>query len=203
MLASEAEAKAYVASLCEDTALERLELLAHLLKEENERQNLVSRGSLAEVWLRHIADSAQLLSFVPRGTHWVDLGSGAGFPGLVLAIMRPDDKFSLVESRTKRVEWLERATEQLTLANCKVFGQRLEMVETFAAGAITARAFAPLPRLVELAKRFSTKDTVWVLPKGRSAIEEVNGLPRKLRSVFHVEQSRTSSEAGILVGTGL
>jgi len=71
---------------------ERLETLAALLREENERQNLVSRGTLAEVWRRHIVDSAQLLLHVPRGTvgPWLDLGTGAGFPGLVIAILLPE-----------------------------------------------------------------------------------------------------------------
>ncbi len=183
--------------------MEKLELFVGLLKKENQQQNLVSRGSLEHIWLRHIADSAQLLRFVPRGTSWLDLGSGAGLPGVILSLLRPQDTVTLVESRTKRIEWLERIVTELTLPNCDIRGDRLENLDTTKVGAISARAFAPLPRLIQLAERFSTKDTIWVLPKGRSAIEELDSLPKRLKNLFHVEQSLTSENAGILVGTGL
>ena len=207
MIDNESAARAHIASLAGDAgaelAIERLELLADRLRRENERQNLVSAASLDEVWVRHFADSAQLLAHVPRGTSPIlDLGSGAGFPGLVLALLRPDARTVLVESRARRVEWLEAMVAELALSRCMVEGARLEIVETFSAGAITARAFAPLPKLLSLSARFSTSDTTWVLPKGRSAAQEVAELPARLRSMFHVEQSLTGEEAGIILGRG-
>ncbi|WP_421993472.1 16S rRNA (guanine(527)-N(7))-methyltransferase RsmG [Qipengyuania sp.] len=203
MITSDAEARTYVASLCDAAAMQRLELLADELKRENQLQNLVAGPTLDTVWQRHIADSAQLLEFCGDAQGpWLDLGSGAGFPGLVIAAMRPEIEVVLVESRKRRVDWLTRATELMGLAKCRIEGRRLESVERFDTGVISARAFAPLERLLTLSARFSTSTTCWVLPKGRSASQEVTGLPKNRRSMFHVEQSRTDPEAGIVVGRG-
>jgi 16S rRNA (guanine527-N7)-methyltransferase len=201
MIGNEAEARAFTASLCDDKAMERLDHLAALLIAENERQNLIARATVASLWQRHFADSAQLLLHVPRETGvWLDLGTGAGFPGLVIAAMRPQWLVRLVESRKRRVEWLESARDALALPHCEVIGERLEKVEGFSAGVISARAFAPMPRVLELAQRFSTKQTLWLLPKGRSATQDLAALPKNRRALFHVEQSLTDPEAGIIIG---
>ncbi len=201
MITDEQSARAFVAARCDARALARLDTFVALLRYENKRQNLVAARSLEEVWMRHIADSAQLLDYVPRGTApWLDLGTGAGMPGLVIAIMRPDQEITLVEPRAKRIEWLERVCDKFGLARCRVFATRLERVETFKAGVLSARAFAPLPRLLNLSARFSTDRTCWLLPKGRSAAQELADLPPKRRKRFHVEQSVTDPAAGILVG---
>lgn len=203
MIASEAAARAFCSERIDPVGIERLERLAKLLAEENERQNLVSSASLDAVWQRHFADSVQLLDHVSRGTSpWLDLGSGAGFPGLVLAIAQPDVETVLVESRKRRVEWLIRAAAELGLRNCRVAGSRLESVDSFPAGAITARAFAPLGKLLLLSARFSTRTTAWLLPKGRSAGQELAEQPVSVRAMFHVERSQTDPEGGILVGQG-
>ncbi|AIT80372.1 16S rRNA (guanine(527)-N(7))-methyltransferase RsmG [Novosphingobium pentaromativorans] len=203
MITTEDEARAWLRALpeCDDAAMTRLERLVDLLVEENQRQNLVSAGSLDQVWLRHIVDSAQLLPHVPRETSlpWMDLGTGAGFPGLVIAALRPELEVLMVESRTRRIEWLDRARIAMGLERSRIVGQRLEMVETCQVGVISARAFAPLDRLLTLSARFSTSDTIWLLPKGRSAQQELDDL-RKWRHVFHVEQSLTDPQAGIIVG---
>lgn len=202
MIETEEQAKAWLGSLPEAglEAMERLELLVRLLAEENTRQNLVSASSLGEVWRRHVADSAQLLPYVPRGTSpWVDLGTGAGFPGLVIAALRPECEVVMVESRARRVDWLERACEALALDRAQVVGTRLESVESFPASAISARAFAPLPQLLSLAERFSTTDTLWLLPKGRSAAQELMQLSGWAH-MFHVERSVTDPDSGIIVG---
>lgn len=133
---------------------------------------------------------------------WLDLGSGAGLPGLVIAAMRPEISVVLVELRRKRIDWLNRMIDVLDLAQCRVEGRRLELVESFPAKIISARAFAPLPRLVDLSARFSTSGTHWVLPKGRSAAQEIAEMPRRFRKMFHVEQSQTDPEAGIIIGKG-
>lgn len=204
MISTEDEARDWLRALPEyDAAAEgRLELLVRMLAEENTRQNLVSAASLDQVWLRHIVDSAQLLPHVPRGTSspCIDLGTGAGFPGLVIAALRPECEVLMVESRARRIEWLERARLAMGLERAQVIGQRLELVETREARVISARAFAPLDKLLTLSSRFSTSDTVWLLPKGRSAQQELEDL-RKWRHVFHVEQSLTDPQAGIIVGT--
>ena len=204
MLHTDAEASAWLERLPEwdAAASERLEALVHVLAEENMRQNLVSAASLEEVWRRHIADSAQLLVHVPRETcsPWLDLGTGAGFPGLVIAALRPECEVLMVESRSRRIEWLERARIALGLDKAQVLGARLELVPTQVVRVISARAFAPLPRLLTLSARFSTADTIWLLPKGRSApqeLQELSGWQHR----FHVEQSLTDAEAGVIVGT--
>ena len=171
MITDEGQARAYSGGVASDTAaIERLQAFVDRLKEENSRQNLVSAASLERVWQRHIADSLQLLEHVP-GEHrvWLDLGTGAGFPGLVIALARPDMPVHLVESRKRRVEWLQEICDAFALKRCKVWGSKLEDVHSFAADVISARAFAPLTKLFEVSTRFSTPQTIWVLPKGRSA----------------------------------
>lgn len=204
MIESEDQARAWLRSLPEvdPVAIDRLELLVAMLREENTRQNLVSAGSLDHVWQRHIVDSAQLLLHVPRGTSgpWLDLGTGAGFPGLVIAALQPEREVVMVESRARRIDWLERARIAMGLERASIEGKRLELVADRNADVISARAFAQLNPLLVLAARFSTADTVWVLPKGQSAQQELDDL-RGWRHLFHVEQSLTDPRAGIVVGT--
>ena len=203
MIDTEDEAKAWLRALpeCDSAAWTRLERLSALLAEENARQNLVSAASLAEVWRRHIADSAQLLVHVSRGTGpWLDLGTGAGFPGLVVAALRPECEVLMVESRARRIEWLERACRELRLGQACVIGTRLELMAPQPVGVISARAFAPLDKLIALSARFSTSDTVWLLPKGRSAQQELESL-QGWQHRFHVEPSLTDPASGLIVGT--
>lgn len=203
MITNEDQARAFCAALCDSAAMARLERFTNLLATENAQQNLVSAASLNQVWQRHIADSLQLLLHVPRETSpWMDLGSGAGMPGLVLAIACPDITLNLVESRKRRVAWLQSVVDHFGLGNCRVHGSRLESVESAPMQVICARAFAPLGKLLSLSARFSTQDTHWLLPKGRSAAQELADQPESIRAMFHVEQSRTDGEAGLVVGKG-
>lgn len=203
MIGDEAAARRHVAEMADSAAMDRLDRLVAALLEENQRQNLISRPSEAAIWLRHIADSAQLLRFVPRETSgvWLDLGTGAGFPGLVIAVLRPAHPAVLVESRPLRARWLSQMARELALDHCRVEACRIENVETFAARVISARAFAPLPKLLDLSAKFSTAETSFVLPKGRSAAQELSELPDGTRKLFHVEQSLTDRDAGIIVST--
>lgn len=204
MITSEAESRRWLEALPEWDAVarERLETLIALLTEENQRQNLVAAASLGQVWQRHIADSAQLLAHVPRETSspWLDLGTGAGFPGLVIAALRPECQVLMVESRGRRSDWLERARIALGLDQAQVLGVRLEAVPDQLVSVISARAFAPLDKLVTLSARFSTSETVWLLPKGRSAAHELESF-KAWQHLFHVEHSLTDPEAGVIVGT--
>lgn len=203
ILANEAAARDFCAQLTDQAGLDRLDRLADLVRLENREQNLIAKASEDILWVRHFADSAQLLTHVSRETGiWLDLGTGAGFPGLVIAALRPDTPIVLVESRRRRAEWLCRARDALELNRCRIEAQRLEKIAAAPAGVISARAFAPLSKLLSLSVRFSTSDTVWLLPKGRSARQEMVELPRKVSEMFHVEQSLTDIEAGIVVGRG-
>lgn len=200
----EQEAKDWLAAQPEwdELARTRLEALMVHLATENELQNLVSSPSLASIWARHFADSAQLLTHVPRETSspWLDLGTGAGFPGFVVAILRPECEVVMVESRARRIAWLQRMCETLGLKNASVAGTRVELLERRKFRAISARAFAPLPKLLDLSARFSTSETVWLLPKGQSARQELSELVG-WNHLFHVEQSLTDAQAGVIVGT--
>lgn len=184
-----------------DTHIEQLNEFVRMLLEEAEEQNLIAAATRPIIWSRHILDSAQLLDHVPRETsmRWIDLGSGAGLPGIVLAILRPADRFMLVERRPLRVSWLERAIGQLELTNAQVCGTAVAAAPQQKFDVITARAFAPMPKLLAMAGRFATKDTLWLLPKGRTADDEVAAIP-SWQKTFHVEPSVTDSESGIVVG---
>ncbi len=206
LITSEEQARSYTASWANPEAMGRIERFAALLIEENQRQNLISKPSEAHIWQRHIADSAQLLAHVPRetieaseGDRWMDLGTGAGFPGIILAAILPTIEFTLVESRARRVEFLNGAVEVLSLKQCKIIGERLERIKPFPVRIITARAFAPLDKLLRLSSPFSTDATRYILPKGRSAAHELNSQKAPIRKMFHVEQSLTDEEAGIIV----
>lgn len=204
MIESEAAAREFCARYLDADGLARLTRLAEMLAEENRQQNLVADATLAAVWQRHLADSLQLLQHAPVGKGvWLDLGTGAGFPGLPIAVAQPDRTIVLVESRKRRVEWLAEAVRALGLSNVEIVGLRLERAETIAAEVISARAFAPLERLLPLAARFSSGNTTWLLPKGRSAVQELAEQSAAVQQMFHVEHSLTDAEAGILVGRGV
>lgn len=180
--------------------LEALEAFAALLREENQRQNLVSRTSLDQLWSRHILDSAQLVPLAPAAARsWLDLGTGAGFPGLVAAALHPA-RFTLVDSRRLRVDFLRRGAEILGLeGRIDIACARAEMLPERKYDVISARAFAPLAALLDLAERFSTPGTVWILPKGRNAKSELDAARASWQGDFRLEPSRTDADARIIV----
>lgn len=184
--------------------IDRLEAFEALLREENERQNLVSRGSLEALWTRHILDSAQLIRFAPAASRtWLDLGSGAGFPGLLVPLFHPAGAI-LVECRRLRTDFLRTAASTLGIADrVEVLASRVESVPDRTVDVISARAFAPLPKLLALAERFSTPGTVWILPKGRNAKSELDAARSSWQGDFRLEPSLTDADAGIIVATGV
>lgn len=178
---------------------DRLCLYADRLRTENAHQNLVSAATLDSLWERHIIDSAQLARFEPRpGAAWADIGSGAGLPGIVLACL-VEGPIRLVEPRRLRAEFLRSVVAELGLA-AKVEASKVERV----AGSydvITGRAVASLSRFLSLCDHLSTKNTVWVLPKGRSAQSELAEAQRTWQGDFRVEPSVTDADAKIVVAT--
>lgn len=183
---------------------ERLEAFIAFLRREASSQNLIAASTLDHIWSRHIVDSAQLLKLLPddlaRDGNWIDLGSGAGFPGIIVAILS-EHHVTLVESRNRRIDYLQRAIGMLDLeSNVTVAGMPLERLETAPYSVISARAFAPLPRLFALAARFSTDKTIWLLPKGRNAVKEWEEVQLVWTGNFSIEPSVTDAESGILVG---
>lgn len=178
---------------------EKLERYAGLLREENARQNLVSAATLDTIWDRHIADSAQLVRYEPRSAaSWVDIGSGAGLPGIVIACLA-SGPVNLVEPRRLRSEFLHKVSESLQL-NATVLCTKAERMEgTF--DVITARAVASLSKLLEISAHLSTRNTVWALPKGRGAERELAEALRSWQGSFQLEASVTDADSFIVVGT--
>ena len=184
--------------------MERLEAFVQFLATENERQNLVSRGTLDHVWSRHILDSAQLLRFSPAPqASWLDLGTGAGFPGLIVGLIH-QGQMTLVEERKKRIEFLHKAAGILGIeGRVTIKGIPVEKLESQRFDVISARAFAPLERLFGLSHSFSTAKTRWILPKGRNAPSELEAATGSWHGEFRLEQSLTDPEARIILAEGV
>jgi 16S rRNA (guanine527-N7)-methyltransferase len=181
--------------------MEKLEAYAALIREESERQNLISATSFDQLWDRHILDSAQLVRFEPRaGVSWVDVGSGPGLPGIVIACI-VDGPVTLIEPRRLRAEFLHKLCESLSL-NASVVASKVERAQG-KYDVITARAVAKLAQVLKISAHLSTRNTVWALPKGRSAVRELAEARQSWQGVFHVEQSVTDAESFIVVGTGV
>jgi 16S rRNA (guanine527-N7)-methyltransferase len=152
---------------------ERLDAFAALLLEWNRRINLVSARDAAELQDRHVEDSLQLLPLLPAGA-LIDIGSGGGFPGLVLAAADPARLVTLVESDKRKAAFLATAAARLGLPNVAVHATRAEDVPLSGMAALTARAFAPLGQILPFAARFLAPDGVSILPKGRGAEAELD-----------------------------
>ncbi|TMJ20395.1 MAG: 16S rRNA (guanine(527)-N(7))-methyltransferase RsmG [Alphaproteobacteria bacterium] len=201
---SEEEARAWVESALDvpRETMARLDRFAALVREENERQNLVARASVGHMWLRHIADSAQLLRFVPaRDSTWLDLGTGAGFPGMIAALLH-QGPVTLVEERRLRAGFLSRTAEALGV-RVEVVAAKAERIAPRPFDVISARAFAPLGRLLELGTGFSTNKSIWLLPKGINAESELAALDPSWQGSFRLEPSVTDADAQIIIAEGV
>ncbi|HEY7005896.1 MAG TPA: 16S rRNA (guanine(527)-N(7))-methyltransferase RsmG [Sphingomicrobium sp.] len=178
---------------------DRLEAYVELLHEENQRQNLVSASTLLHVWDRHIFDSAQLIRYESHsGASWIDIGSGAGLPGIVIACL-VEGSVTLAEPRRLRAEFLHKVVESLGLA-ARVLCAKVERIDG-SFDMITARAVASLPQLLKISAHLSTRKTVWALPKGRSAERELVEARKAWQGDFRVEPSVTDDESYVIVGT--
>lgn len=179
--------------------LSRLDSFVEFLTLENESQNLISKGTVPEIWTRHILDSAQLLRFAGKPKSWLDLGTGAGFPGLVIAALS-GAQVTMIEARPLRVDFLRRAAALLNLGpGTEIICSKVERAPRRSYDVISARAFAPLERLFELGLPFAHEETTWLLPKGRNAASELEGARSLWQGSFRVEPSLTDSDSGIVV----
>lgn len=147
---------------------------ARMLASEGELRGLIGPRELPRLWRRHVANSAAVAGFLPSTGSVVDVGSGAGLPGVVLALMRPDLEFHLVEPMLRRVAWLEEVRDRLELANVTVHGARAEELhETVRAEIVTARAVAALDKLARWTLPMVRLGGALLAMKGRRAAEEV------------------------------
>lgn len=207
-LVGEADVRAWLAGPLgvSREALDQLDAYVALLRVANTTQNLIAASTAGDgIWARHIADSAQLVPLVANHPGaWLDIGSGAGLPGLIAAIIDPSRQVTLVESRRLRCMFLRECCETLHLSRrVTVLEMPLDRVPPQPYAVISARAFAPLPRLLAESQAFADGDTVWLLPKGRNAAKELSSLAPAWQRLFHVEPSLTDADAAILLGAGV
>ena len=182
--------------------LERLEAYDALLNKWNPAINLVSPATLSQLWTRHFLDSAQHFDLAEgREGLWADLGSGGGFPGLVVAILakekRPAQRFVLVESDRRKSTFLMTVARELGLS-VEVRAQRIEEVNPLQADILSARALAPLDRLLGFAARHLASSGLAVFPKGASWRDELAEAQKNWSFSVQTYPSLTDPEAAIL-----
>jgi 16S rRNA (guanine527-N7)-methyltransferase len=183
--------------------LVRLDRFVALLLQRQQTLNLIARSTVSQIWTRHVADSYQLLALAPDALRWIDLGSGAGFPGLVIACAladKPNALVHLVESTRKKAGFLSEAAATLKLP-VRVVPARIEdFVKTFtdAVDAVTARALAPLTQVVEYANPLLKKGAVGLFPKGQDVEAELTEAAKYWNIAAELVPSRTDARGRIV-----
>ncbi|MEO1028267.1 MAG: 16S rRNA (guanine(527)-N(7))-methyltransferase RsmG [Pseudomonadota bacterium] len=178
--------------------LERLDAVIATLDDWRQRVNLIGPREWPVIWSRHVADSLQLQPLVGTPNSLVDLGSGAGFPGLVLScVLGPSAKVTLVESAGKKCAFLRAAAKSAGL-NVSVLHTRIETAPHLEADVVTARALSALPKLLEYAAPWTENSAVCVFPKGESVDDELTEARRTWNFTVEVTPSRTSPSGRIL-----
>lgn len=182
--------------------LGRMKSYADLLRRWNPKINLVSKNTLQDLWIRHIADSAQLFDLRAANTrHWVDLGSGGGFPGAVIAILAkeaaPEMSVTLVESDQRKAAFL-RAVSRETDVRFDVIPDRIEELDPLSADVLSARALAPLTTLLGYAEIHLDKAGVALFPKGANVEREMQVALETWRFDCQTYKSQTDEDAVVL-----
>lgn len=182
---------------------ERLKTYHALLVKWQARINLVSPDTVKDAWFRHFEDSLQILRYL-SGTRLVDMGTGAGFPGLVVAISRPETQVTLIESDAKKCEFLKTVSRE-TRAPVKIYNERIEVVAPFPVDVITARALAPLAQLLSWVKPYAdiNPDLQMVFLKGESWQDEVRVSRETFNFNLEDHPSLTSPKGRVLIITDL
>ena len=200
-----ASAEAVRAALgASDAQMADLHAYRGLLAEWNDQMNLVGPSALAQFWPRHAYDSAQLLALAPDAKIWADIGAGAGFPGVVLAIFlkdRPGAKVHLVESLAKRCRFLSAVVEALALP-AEVHNARAEDL-SLTVDIVTARAVAPLVKLLEYGRPYLSRGATGLFLKGQDVGSELTEATRYWKFEAHLTQSLSHTEGRILQVKGL
>lgn len=181
----------------------KIEQFTELLKIWNQKMNLVSRNSLEDLWKRHILDSVQLINYIsPQVKNLLDIGSGAGFPAIILAILlqekNPETKITLVESITKKTVYLNDVREKLGLSNVKVINSRAENINLPKPNLITARAVAALDVLCGYVSKIGNNNTESLFLKGKSYKDEIAEAEKHWKFDLEVFPNKYSDEGVIL-----
>jgi len=183
--------------------IHKLSTYEKMLVEWNEKFNLISASTLPNIWMRHFSDSAQILKYIPaNATKLADMGAGAGFPGLVLAILAQEHKTSLhiheIESTGKKAHFLQAVVDELKL-NVTIRRSRVEDIRDLKADIVTARALKALPELLKYANYLTHKDTICIFPKGKNAAEELTEARKYWTFALETHPSRSDDSGIILV----
>ena len=178
--------------------LAKLDTIIATLDDWRTRSNLIGPKEWPQIWTRHVGDSVQLLDHIPDTAHVVDLGSGAGFPGLILAAARPAGHVTLIESVGKKCAFLRAAIEAADLP-AEVYQGRVESAPPIAASYVTARAFAPLPALLDYASPWLCKGATGVFPKGERWNEELTAARQRWNFAYKAIPSRSGGSGVILI----
>jgi 16S rRNA (guanine527-N7)-methyltransferase len=187
--------------------LERLDRFADLLRRWQSAVNLIAASTVPNLWTRHIADSLQILDHAPGARRWMDLGSGAGFPGLVIAIAladRPGAMVDLVERDSRKAAFLREAARTAD-APVKVHAKRVEDVVQHIDNQIeivTARALAPMPELILLCEPLLAKGAKGIFLKGQYVDKELTDATKSWQIDFDVVPSRTDPRGRIVIVRG-
>lgn len=176
---------------------ERLAIYAAELERWQRSLNLVSPASLVHLWTRHIDDSLQIAELEPDALDWVDLGSGGGLPGLIVAAVEPRRRVELVESDIRKCAFL-RSTAQRMGLTVTVRAARIEAVEPHSAQVVSARALAPLSQLLAYAQPFLHRGAVGLFPKGRNVADELTKARESWNFDLDIVPSRTDPDGRIL-----
>lgn len=183
---------------CTDHQLNQFSAYVDLLQRWQKRINLVSNTTLADPWRRHILDSAQLAPLLPVGSLRVaDIGSGAGFPGLVLAVLRPDIEVNSIESDGRKSSFQREAARIMGLGNILFHVKRIEAVSISPVDVVTARALASLSELLGMALKLLKPDGLCLFPKGQQVASELT----EARKIWTMSEERipSVSEAGAMI----
>lgn len=185
----------------------RLDALVALLSRWSRRINLVGRSTLDAIWTRHVADSAQLWPLAPDAARrWVDLGSGAGFPGLVIAALardvRPALRVTLIESDARKCAFMAEAARAMDVA-VTILPSRIEATAPQRADVVSARALAPLPALLPLAARHLAPDGVALFLKGAGAQAELTEAAAAWHTDIRLERSVTDPSGAVIIARGI
>jgi 16S rRNA (guanine527-N7)-methyltransferase len=178
-----------------------LQAYMQLLEKWNKAINLVAKSTIDDAWNRHILDSAQLFPHAAAGNTWADIGSGGGFPGMVIAILakswRPDLRVTLIEADQRKAVFL-REVARATNTPVKLLSQRIETVPPLGADTLSARAFAPLDVMMPYVAQHMATDGVALLPKGSHYPQEVANARKSWNFDCQIMPSQTNAEAVIL-----
>ena len=193
------EVFSYLTEACDVSreTCEKLDSYVALLEKWQKSINLVSSKTISEIWERHILDSAQLLRFLPDTPHKIlDLGSGAGLPAVILAIIS-HHQIEMVESDSRKCAFMQTALRE-TGTKAVIHNERLESLPFLDADIITARAFAPLDRMLDWTSRQHKEGQIFWLLKGRGVNEELTNLPASLTVESEQFDSLASGDGVIL-----